>query len=759
VNDETFAFMVQRYVEGALSAPERSALTGEVRADAGRRAQFARQVRLSLELGALLQPEDAEDARLRASLIVSEDEDARDRRVMASVEKQLRIGAFKAEAERELRRSTRSVKVVRQAPVSRSQNRKMIAVAAAVLITLGGLAILLFSGGGREEVRKTVVLPERDAAPSPAPEKESSALSETLDRQREAAELKQRERARRLAEERARMERDAKDDRAAAEQEKAKPETPRRATTVTAMARLMSITGTVNLLAYGRKIPAQAGQDILSGQGIETIGPLSWAALRFTDGTRLELWADTRVARLTEPVESTDGAGKRAFVTEGTLLGAVAKQPKDKPFVLTTPQGEARVLGTVLSITVEPDGIGATRLEVGEGKVQFKESTNGNAIDVTTGLCTVATPGLEMKLKSIPPVLNTRRKPAPSYAGLDPARIDAAVRRAAQFLKTAESPAMNGSPDSDELLLWTFVQAGVDPYDPKQQQLLMKILDDRRENATYSVAIRAMILEELNRNAYQGQLLRCAQVLVDNQCQNGQWDYRVVSPIPDEPIELLPVDPSRGTASKSLQKWAVRKRREGPPAGDNSNSYYAALGLRACHDAGIVIPDEVVERARAWWVKGQSPDEASNASIGPLRGWGYGSSRGGNPRTSYGSMTAGGVGSVAIYDFMKGADWKRDPAVKAGMNWLAQRFSPAENPGSSSELGGMYFHYLNAVERAGVLCGTETFGRRAWYPEAAKILLESQKEDGSWNAGWNTTWDTCFAILFLRRAGQGLESR
>ena len=66
---------------------------------------------------------------------------------------------------------------------------------------------------------------------------------------------------------------------------------------------------------------------------------------------------------------------------------------------------------------------------------------------------------------------------------------------------------MNGSPDSDELILWTFIQAGVDPYDPKNQQLLMKILDDRRENATYSVAIRAMILEELNRNAYQGQLL------------------------------------------------------------------------------------------------------------------------------------------------------------------------------------------------------------------------------------------------------------
>jgi hypothetical protein len=318
---------------------------------------------------------------------------------------------------------------------------------------------------------------------------------------------------------------------------------------------------------------------------------------------------------------------------------------------------------------------------------------------------------------------------------------------------------MNGSPDSDELILWTFVQAGIDPYDKKYQQLLMKILDDRRENATYSVAIRAMILEELNRIAYQGQLLRCAQVLVDNQCQNGQWDYRVVVPIPDDPIELIPADPGRSAGKGTVQRFAVRKRRDGPPVGDNSNASYAALGLRACHDAGIVIPDEVIERARAWWVKSQFPDELKDAAGGPSRGWGYGSSRGSNARASYGSMTAGGVGSLVIYDTMKAADWKKDPAVKAGMNWIAQHSSTSDNPLCTAESGRMLYHWLNAVERAGVMCGTETFGRQAWYPEAAKMLLDAQKDDGSWNAGWDTTWDTCFAILFLRRAGHGLSEK
>jgi len=372
---------------------------------------------------------------------------------------------------------------------------------------------------------------------------------------------------------------------------------------------------------------------------------------------------------------------------------------------------------------------------------------NGSAVDVTTGLCTIASGGAEMKLKSIPPVANVRRKPAPAVAGVDPARLEAAVRRAVQYLKTAESPAMNGSPDSDELLLWTLIHAGVDPYDARYQQLLMKILDDRRENGTYSVALRAMILEELNRNAYQGQLLRYAQVLVDNQCSNGQWDYRVVTPIPDEPIELIPVDPSRGGGARSVQKFAVRKRREGPPTGDNSNSAYAALGLRACHDSGVVIPEEVIDRARQAWVKTQQADG----------GWGYGSWRGGHPTTSYGSLTASGVSSLAIYGTLKRTDWKKDPPVASGMAWLAKRFSTTENPGAAPEQGGLFLHYLNAVQRAGVLCGTESFGRQMWYPDAVKTLVGTQNEDGSWTAGWNTTWDTCFAVLFLRRAGYALK--
>jgi hypothetical protein len=65
-----------------------------------------------------------------------------------------------------------------------------------------------------------------------------------------------------------------------------------------------------------------------------------------------------------------------------------------------------------------------------------------------------------------------------------------------------------------------------------------------------------------------------------------------------------------------------------------------------------------------------------------------------------------------------------------------------------------YYYYLYGLERAGVLTGTEVFGRREWYPEGAQALLRMQGGNGSWD---NDAWNTCFAILFLKRATRPLE--
>ena len=66
----------------------------------------------------------------------------------------------------------------------------------------------------------------------------------------------------------------------------------------------------------------------------------------------------------------------------------------------------------------------------------------------------------------------------------------------------------------------------------------------------------------------------------------------------------------------------VVKRRDGPDGGDNSNAQYAALGLRACHDSGIVIPKDVVRLARQWWIDAQHEPEDPKEAY-PARGWSY----------------------------------------------------------------------------------------------------------------------------------------
>jgi hypothetical protein len=265
--------------------------------------------------------------------------------------------------------------------------------------------------------------------------------------------------------------------------------------------------------------------------------------------------------------------------------------------------------------------------------------------------------------------------------------------------------------------------------------------------------------------------------LVDNQCQNGQWSYGEASPFADgTPTPALRPGVASGVQEagprrkpKVTRKLAVEKRREGPPTGDNSNAQYAALGLRACHDAGIVLPRETVIRpAKRWWASSQlgMPGDKSMpvaTGIGPMtadpRGWSYGTT---DP--AYASMTAGAIGAVCIYDHILGEDWKKDKVVAGGIAWVAKNFSVTENVGPC-QTGGQHpkeflYYYLYALERAGMLYDSPFIGRHDWYLEGARVILDAQKPDGSWAESGPATmrpaWDTCFAVLFLKRATRPL---
>ena len=155
--------------------------------------------------------------------------------------------------------------------------------------------------------------------------------------------------------------------------------------------------------------------------------------------------------------------------------------------------------------------------------------------------------------------------------------------------------------------------------DPKYAALLEKV-SGRDLERTYEPALGAMVFEEIDRVKWQPRIAQCAQFLVDNQATNGQWSYGEPSAFVQE------VPPSKDVASaggpkagaidfgaakakpKVSRKVTVKKQKPGPEKGDNSNSQYAALGLRACHDSGVVIPKEVLELARKWWHESRHPE-------------------------------------------------------------------------------------------------------------------------------------------------------
>jgi hypothetical protein len=509
---------------------------------------------------------------------------------------------------------------------------------------------------------------------------------------------------------------------------------------------------------------AKHGQSILAGQGVETRGPKSRAVLKYLDGSRLQLDGETLLSEVT-------ANGRMVSLTRGGLTAEIAKQPAGQVVVIRTPQGRLDILGTrftVLAAALE------TRLYVDEGRVRLTREADRASVEVKAGFFAVAAPGILLQAK-------------PQDKSVDQAKIDAAIRKGIDYLKKATSPvAWEAMGNSDELILWTFVHAGVPESDPVFQKMFRAMIEGKLER-TYKVAIQAMILEEIDRVKYQPRIFQCAQFLVDNQCRNGQWSYGEPSAFandpppppkdvatPDRPTVREFVEPSteRRVKPKVVRKLALKKMREGPAGGDNSNSQYAALGLRACHDAGIVLPKESILLAKKWWLDSQhtvnEKDARSGVATGgvsgPARGWCYHEK---DLHRASGSMTAGAVGGLAIYDYILDVDWKRSAAVQGGVGWLANHFSVTLNPGygppcrePGCDEKGFYYYFMYGLERAGMLYGSEKIGPYAWYPEGARVLVERQGASGAWEDAyaWNKSeWNTCFAILFLRRATRPLE--
>ncbi len=530
---------------------------------------------------------------------------------------------------------------------------------------------------------------------------------------------------------------------------------PRGGNTVTVVATLADVEGKVLVLTPAGRKPARPGQEVLLESGLET--PEQGAAVvKYPDGTEIKLAEGTLVEKLS-------GNGKHVHLGKGLLYASVSPQPPDQPLVVATPQARAEVLGTRFTLSAGAD---ATRLEVDEGRVRLTRAADGASVEVGAGFMALAAPGWALR--------------AAPQEDVDPIKVDQAIRKGIEHLRGKKIDTRNGN----VLLFLTFVHGGVADSDPDLQALLKNALETDLEH-TYQVALTAMAFEEFERVKYQGRIHQCAQFLADNIGPKGQTRYGQ----PTTFVEGIPTvatgtakatkggpktyDPPGGANGGVRERppvtrtFQVKQKRPGPGDHDHSNMQYAALGLRACHDAGMRFEPALLKLVEEWWreaqendsgakeeilhldpisVKGKGPGSTkatTTANVAP-QGWGY--TKSGEPR---GSMTAGAVGAVCIIDYMLGKDWRQDKDVLEGLQWIAKNFSVTENPKVGDK---NYLYYMYGLERAGVLFGTETIGSHRWYREGAKVLLEKQGADGK----WNSTVDTCFAILFLKRATRPL---
>jgi len=137
----------------------------------------------------------------------------------------------------------------------------------------------------------------------------------------------------------------------------------------------------------GKILTAKEGLGIRTGDTIDT-GSMGELTIRYGgERTQLQLRHNVllTIARLVH--------GKRFELNRGNVEAIVAPQPEKEPMVWVTPQAEATVLGTALSLEVDETG---TRLEVTEGKVRFSNTLLQSSVVVPAGHEAFAGPGREL---------------------------------------------------------------------------------------------------------------------------------------------------------------------------------------------------------------------------------------------------------------------------------------------------------------------------------------------------------------------------
>jgi hypothetical protein len=208
------------------------------------------------------------------------------------------------------------------------------------------------------------------------------------------------------------------------------------------LGRFAAVRGSVTVERNGQKLTAKVGQPIYPSDLVR-VPATSGAKLAWADEpTDIELAPGTDL-RLFNPI-----GGKKLSLQTGNLRASVAPQPRWRAMLISTPQAEAKVVGTYFSLSATGT---VTRLEVLEGAVRLHK-THLTAIDdkkevlVHAGETAAATPDAKLTVQFLTGFLSSDVWSVPPGTGF------AQAPTVGKLLTTAQESPATGSSSSIERL-------------------------------------------------------------------------------------------------------------------------------------------------------------------------------------------------------------------------------------------------------------------------------------------------------------------
>jgi squalene-hopene/tetraprenyl-beta-curcumene cyclase len=186
---------------------------------------------------------------------------------------------------------------------------------------------------------------------------------------------------------------------------------------------------------------------------------------------------------------------------------------------------------------------------------------------------------------------------------------------------------------------------------------------------------------------------------------------------------------------------------------DLSNTHFA---VEAAATAGMPADDAFFKKSLVFLQRSQNASETNDLPVSP-DGVGVGNDGGGfySPGSTAGEAKAGFVtlpdgkkirrsyGSMS-YALLKSYAFckidRRDPRVRALVDWLNKNYELKHNPGMqgekpNAEFAGLFYYYLTmarALRAAGDVLTLPDGSPRPWKQELAETIIALQKEDGAW---------------------------